>query len=107
MDGNWGPETVRVMAGRYDGDLRDVVAMCLHALQQIKVPEGGAEQIEFCRRLEELGSALAPVITRLEVAAVLSRVPIATSGVGTSPMASEAADRLLLALINVVAQRDY
>ncbi|MBP1137058.1 hypothetical protein JOE31_003290 [Arthrobacter sp. PvP023] len=106
MDGNQGSEAARTMAGRDGDNLRGVVAMCLHALQQIKVPEGGAEQIEFCRRLEELGAALAPVITRLEVAAVLSRAPIATTGVGTSPMAHEAGDRLLFALINVVAQRD-
>jgi hypothetical protein len=84
-------------------DLRGVVAVCSLALQQIAVPEGSAEQIEFCRRLDEVGSALATVRTRLEVAAVLSRAPIVTSGIGTSPMASEAADRLRRAMINLLA----
>lgn len=87
----------------HEVDLRRVVAMCSLALQQITVPEGSAEQTEFCRRLDEVGSALATVRTRLEVAAVLSRVPIATSGIGTSPMASEAAGRLLSAVMNVLA----
>lgn len=72
------------MAGRDEVNLRGVVAMCSLALQQITVPEGSLEQTEFCRRLDEMGSALATVRTRLEVAAVLSRVPIATSGIGTS-----------------------
>ena len=83
------------MAGQDEVDLRGLVAMCSFALQQITVPEGSAEQTEFCRRLEEVGSALATVRMRLEVAAVPSRAPIAMRGIGTSPMASEAADRLL------------
>ena len=91
------------MAGRDEVNLPGVVAVCCLALQQITVPEGGAEQIEFCRRLDEVGSALATVRTRLEVAAVLSRAPIAMCGIGTSPMASEAADRLLQAMINLLA----
>ena len=91
------------MAGKDEVDLRGVVAMCGLALQQITVPEGSAEQAEFCRRLEEVGSALATVRIRLEVAAVLSRAPTATSGIGTSPMASEAADRRLQAMINLLA----
>ena len=56
------------------------------------------------RALEE--ATLAAVRTRLEVAVVLCRAPICTSGMGTSPMATEAADRLLLAVNNVLALRD-
>lgn len=37
------------MAGQNEVDLRRVVAMCSLALQQITVPEGSAEQTEFCR----------------------------------------------------------
>ena len=96
MDGNQGPED----------KLRRVMAMCGRALEEVTLPESNAGRIEFWRRLEELSSALATVKTRLEVALVLSRVPTATSGVGTSPMASEAVDRLLLALNNVIAFRD-
>jgi len=58
------------------------------------------------RRLDELSAALAAVRTRLEVAVILCRAPISTSGMGTSPMATEAADRLLLAVNNVLALRD-
>ena len=64
------------------------------------------EQRELGIPAAELGSALATVRTRLEVAAVLSRVPTSASDVGTTPMASEAVDRLLLALNNVIALRD-
>lgn len=95
MDGNLGPEELRI-----------VVAMCGRALDGVSLPETNAGRIEFLRRLEELSSALAAVRTRLEVALVLSRVPTAKSGVGTTPMASEAVDRLLLALINVIALRE-
>jgi orotate phosphoribosyltransferase-like protein len=106
MDGNQERESLSSVARRYDGDLVSLIRMCNRALQDITLPVSSAGQIEFCRRLDELSSALATVRTRLEVAAVLSRVPIATSGVGTSPMAAEAVDRLLLALINVVAHQD-
>ena len=96
MERNRGPE----------GELRSVIAMCGRALEEVTLPESSAGQIESLRRLEELGSALATVMTRLEVAVVLSRGPILTSGVGTSAMASEAVDRLLVAINNVVAVRD-
>ena len=80
--------------------------MCGRALEEIPFPQSSAGRIEVWQRLEELSSALATVRTRLEVAVVLSRVPTSTSGVGTSPMASEAFDRLLLAVNNVLALRD-
>ena len=96
MEGNQEP--------RYD--IRSVLAMCGRALEDVTLPVTNAGRIEFGRRLEELDSALATVRTRLEVALVLSRVPASPREVGTSPMASEAADRLLLALINVIAFRD-
>ena len=96
MDGNQGPED----------KLRSVLVMCAHALEDVTLPETNAGRIEFCRRLEELSSAVATVRTRFEVALVLNRVPRSSSRVGTSPMASEAADRLLLALNNVVAFRE-
>ena len=76
------------------------------AFEGSTLPESSAGLIESWQRLEELSSALATVKTLLEVALVLSRAPTATSGVGTSPMASEAVDRLLLALNNVIAFRD-
>ena len=96
MDGNHGPED----------KLRSVIAMCGRALEEVTLPESSAGQIESSRRLEELSSAFAIVRTRFEVAVVLSRGPIYTSGVGNSAMASEAVDRLLLALNNVLALRD-
>ena len=93
MDGNRGPQD----------KLLSAVALCGRALEEVTLPESNAGRIEMCRRLEELSSALATVRTRLEVAVVLSRVPMSASGVGTTPMASEAVDRLLLALNNVLA----
>ncbi|MDP9981507.1 hypothetical protein J2W14_000887 [Pseudarthrobacter oxydans] len=96
MDGNHGPEDRH----------RSVLVMCARALEEVTLPESNAGRIEFRRRLEELSSAVATVRTRFEVALVLDRVPRSTSGVGTSPIASEAVDRLLLALINVLAFRD-
>ena len=96
MERNEGPE----------GELRSVIAMCGRELEEVTLPEANAGRIEFLRRLEELSSAFATVRTRLEVALVLSRGPIAASGAGTTSMASEAVDRLLLALNNVIAFRD-
>ena len=96
MDGNQGPKD----------KLRSVIAMCGRALEEVTLPESSAGQIEVWRRLEELSAAFATVRTRFEVAVVLSRVPISASGAGTTPMASEAVDRLLLALNNVLALRD-
>ncbi|MET3951719.1 hypothetical protein [Arthrobacter sp. UYEF36] len=96
MDGNQGPID----------ELRSVIAMCGRALEEVTLPESSAGQIEACRRLEELSAAFATVRTRLEVALVLGRVPISASGTGTTSMASEAVDRLLLALNNVLALRD-
>jgi hypothetical protein len=95
MDGNQGPED----------KLRSVLAMC-RALEEVTLPKSNAGRIELLRRLEELSSAVATVRTRFEVGLVLSRVPTSATGVGTTPMASEAADRLLLALNNVVAFRE-
>jgi hypothetical protein len=91
------------VAGRDEVNLPGVVAVCGLALQHITLPEGSAERTEFCRRLDEVGLALATVRTRLEVGAVLSRAPIATCGLGTSPMASEAAERLLRAMVKLLA----
>ncbi|XAS65055.1 hypothetical protein ACOM2C_18430 [Pseudarthrobacter sp. So.54] len=96
MDGNEGPED----------KLRSVLAMGGRAPEEVTVPRSRAGLIESWRRLEELSSALAAVTTRPEVAVVLSRVPMSASGVGTTPMANEAVDRLLVAVNNVVAFRD-
>ena len=83
-----------------------VLALCGRALEETQFPESRMGRIVAWQQLEELSSASATVRTRLEVALVLSRVPTPTSGVGTSPMASEAFDRLLLAVNNVLALRD-
>ncbi|MET4096008.1 hypothetical protein ABIB51_002956 [Arthrobacter sp. UYCu712] len=96
MDGNHGPED----------ELRSVIGMCSRALEGFTLPESSAGLLEAWRRLDELGSALATLKTRLEVAVVLTRVPLSTSGLGTSPMASEAVDRLILAVNNVIALRE-
>lgn len=96
MDGTHGPED----------KFRSVIAMCGRALEEFTLPESQAGRIEAWQRLEELSSALATVRTRFEVALVLSRAPRSTSGVGTSPMASEALERLMLAVNNVIALRD-
>lgn len=87
-------------------DIRSVLLMGGRALEDVTLPVTNAGRLEFGRRLEDLDSALATVRTRLEVALVLSRVPTSPTEVGTSPMAAEAVDRLLLALINVLAFRD-
>ena len=96
MDGNHGPED----------ELRSVIAICDRALEGFTLPESKAGMLESLRRLEKLSSAMATVGTRFEVALVQGRQPRSTSGVGTSPVASEAADRLLLAVNNVIALRD-
>jgi hypothetical protein len=96
MDGNHGPED----------KLRSVLARCSHALDEATLPEDRAGLIQSSRRLDELSAALATVRTRLEVSVVLTRVPRSTSGAGTSPLAAEAVDRLLLAVNNVIARRD-
>ena len=96
MDGNHGPQN----------ELLSAIAMCGRAFEKVTLPKSNAGRIELWRRLEELNSALATVRTRLEVALVLSRVPTSPSEVGTSPMASEAVDRLLLAVNNVIAFRE-
>ena len=91
------------MAGRDEYDLHSLMTMFNRALQEMTLPKDHAGLVEHYRRLDELSSALSTVRTRLEVAVVLSRAPIATSGIGTSPMASEAADRLRRAMINLLA----
>ena len=91
------------MAGRDDYDLRGLLTIGNRALREMTLPEDYAALIEHCRGLDELSSALSTVRTRLEVAVVLNRVPVVTSGMGTSPMAAEAVDRLRRALINVIA----
>ncbi|WP_346960101.1 hypothetical protein [uncultured Arthrobacter sp.] len=88
------------------GNLRSVIALCCRALEEMALPESGAGLIEEVLRLEELQSALTTVTTRLEVAAVLCRGPAVALEAGTTPMATEAVDRLLLALINVLALQD-
>ena len=96
MDGNQGPQD----------KLLSAIAICGRALEEVTLPKSNAGRIEMWRRLDELSAALAAVRTRLEVAVILSRVPISTSGAGTTAMATEAADRLLLAVNNVLALRD-
>lgn len=85
------------------GNLRSVIALCCRALEEMALPEGSAGLIESAPRLEELKSAIATVTTRLEVAVVLRRGPAVALEDGSTPMATEAVDRLLLALINVIA----
>ncbi|MBP1234785.1 hypothetical protein JOE40_000252 [Arthrobacter sp. PvP102] len=116
MDGNQGPQGEPAMAGRDEYDLQSLKAMLDCLLQEFTLPPDIPGLIEYNRRLDELTSAVSSVRTRLEVAAVLSHAPTATSGVGTTPMASRAADRLRHAVIrlmaagartiNVTAQRD-
>jgi hypothetical protein len=91
------------MAGRDEYDLHSLNTMLDRLLQEMTLPEDIPGLIEYNRRLGELGSALSTVRTRLEVAVVLSRVPIATSRVGTSPMASQAAARLRQAVVCLLA----
>jgi hypothetical protein len=91
------------MAGRDDYDLRGLITMGNRMLREMTLPEDSPGLIEHYGRLDELSSALRTVRTRLEVEVVLSRAPVATSGMGTSPMAAEAVDRLRRALINVMA----
>lgn len=103
MDGKHGPETAGAMAGRDHYDLHSLSAMLDCLLQEFTLPPDIPGLIECNRTLDELNSAVNTVRTRLEVAAVLSRAPIATTGLGTSPMAGEAAGRLRQAVICLVA----
>jgi hypothetical protein len=96
MDGNLGPQD----------ELLSAIAMCDRAFEEVTLPKSNAGRLELLRRLEELSSAMATARIRLGVALVIIRVPTYPSGVGTTPMASEAVDRLLLALNNVIALRD-
>ncbi|KUM37192.1 hypothetical protein AR539_07775 [Arthrobacter sp. EPSL27] len=77
--------------------------MCGAALDQVPEPTSAAGFLETLRRLDVLSAAMADVKTRLEVELILCRAPLLTSGTGTSPMAAEAADRLRLAIKNVIA----
>jgi hypothetical protein len=86
-------------------ELRSLITMGIRSLREVTLPEDSAGMIEQYRQLDELISAVDTVRTRVEVAVVLSRVPGATSGMWTSPMASEALDRLRRP-INVIAHRD-
>ena len=85
---------------------RGLIAMCGAALDQVPEPTSAAEFLETIRRLDELSAAMDDVTTRLEVAVILCRAPVSISGMGTSPMAAEAADRLWLAINNVIALRE-
>ena len=96
MEGNQGPEE----------KLRSVVSLCGHALATFTLPESRPEMVESWRRLKELNAALDTVNTRLKVAMVLNRGQFSTGDPGTSPLATEAVDRLLLAVNNVLALRD-
>ncbi|MGP4032494.1 hypothetical protein [Pseudarthrobacter sp. 1C304] len=90
-----------------EGDeFRDLIAKCGAALDQVPEPTSAAEFLETIRRLDELSAAMDGVKTRLEVAVILRSAPKFTSGMGASPMATEAADRLRLAINNVIALRE-
>lgn len=88
-----------------DHELLSFITMCSRSLREMTLPEDSAGMVEKYRQLDELISAVDTVGTRLEVAVVLGRVPGVTSGMWTSPMASEALDRLRRA-INVIAHWD-
>ena len=49
MDGNQGPQDKLISA----------IAICGRALEEVTLPKSNAGRIEACRRLEELGAALA------------------------------------------------
>jgi hypothetical protein len=90
-----------------EGDaFRGLIAMCGAALDQVPEPTSAAEFLETIRRLDELSAPSGDVMTRLEVAVILCRAPLSTSGMGTTPMAAEAAYRLRLAINNVIALRE-
>ncbi|NUU31947.1 hypothetical protein [Arthrobacter sp. C9C5] len=99
MDGTQEPEA----------SLRAVAALCTIALDGLALPKSQAGRIDMLRRLDELTAALATVTTRCNVAAVLNRTPLAKYGAarwGSTPMAREAGERLLVAVSNVIALRD-
>ncbi|KIS28335.1 hypothetical protein TV39_05970 [Arthrobacter sp. SPG23] len=103
MDGNQGSEAAQATAGSDGDNFLSLLRMCGRAIEEMRPPEEPDGQEEFYRRVDELNSALAAVRMRLQVALVVSRGPVATTGVGTTPMASQAVDRLLLALVRVLA----
>lgn len=105
MDGKQGPHAVPPTAVRGDDGLQDVLAVCARTLRDLRPAEGIPGLLERCRRLEELNSALDAVLTRLQLAVVLDGCEGVTSRPGSSPMHSQAVERLRRA-VNVIARGD-
>ena len=105
MDGIQGPEVASSVAGRADDEFQELLAFCTRTLQDIRQAEDRAGIIAQYCRLDELTSALDTLRTRLEIDVVLGSVPGVTTGPGSSPMFSEAVQKLRTA-INVIARRD-
>jgi hypothetical protein len=115
MDGNQGPDVASSVAGRGDagvsragcgdGGLQDLLAFCARVLRDVRQAKDPAGMVEQYRRLDELGSAFAALLTRLQLEVFLGSVPGVTLGPGRSPMATEAVERLRRA-INVIARGD-
>jgi hypothetical protein len=105
MDGKQRRDVALSVAGRGDEELRDVLRLCSRTLRDVRMAKDPAEIIEQYRRLDEFGSALDTVRTRLQLAVVLGSVPGVVSGPGRPPINPEALARLRRA-INVIARRD-
>lgn len=91
--------------GRGHEELRNVLALCDRTLLDVRTAQDPGGIAGLHRRLNEFGSALATVRTRLEVAVVLGNVPGVVSGPQGGPVPPEALERLRRA-INVIARRD-
>jgi hypothetical protein len=110
MDCNQRPDVASSVAGRGDDELQNLLAFCAGTLRDMRQAGERAGIIEAgifeqYRRLDELRSAMDTLLTRLQLAVLLGRLPGVTSGPGRSPMDSEAVERIRRA-INVIAGTD-
>ena len=106
MDGIQGPDVASSVAGRSRDGLQVLPAFCSRVLRDMRQAEDRAGIIEQYRRLDELDSAMDDaLLTRLRLDVALGGVSGVTPGSGSSPMASEAVERLR-GIINVIARRD-
>lgn len=105
MDGKQEPDEALSVAGRGDDDLQELLAFCSHVLRDLRQAGDRAGIIGHCRRLEEFHSAIDALLTHFRLSVALGSVSGVTPGAGSSPMASEAVERLRRA-INVIARRD-
>jgi len=105
MDDNQESEAVSLVMRRGDDELQDVFRLCADTLRDLRLARTAAGRVEQLRRIDRLGSALANLRIRLELADLLGDVPGVSTGPGKGPADSAALEALRRAL-NVIARRD-